>query len=85
MNAWIILLLLLAGNNGGNSCGCGNRNDGMNRRGGDCGCNGDSDREGRDRDGRDRDRDCDGSRFEPRFDSRPFNDRETCGCEESSN
>ena len=68
MNAWIILLLLLAGNNGGSGCGC-SRSDGMNRRGGDCGC----------------DRDCDGSRFEPRFDARPFNDRETCGCEESNN
>ena len=76
MNAWIILLLLLAGNNGGNSCGCSNRNDGMNRRSGDCGCDRESERDGRDRDG---------SRFEPRFDARPFNDRETCGCEESNN
>ena len=80
MNAWIILLLLLAGNNGGSGCGCSSRSDGMNRRGGDCGCDRDSER-----DGRERDRDCDGSRFEPRFDARPFNDRETCGCEESSN
>lgn len=94
MNAWIILLFLLARNNSG-SCGC----DGGFGRDRDCGCDGDSGRDrdcdcdrdrGRDR-GRDRDGDCDnnGSRFEPRFDARPFGDRdrdrETCGCEENNN
>lgn len=87
MNAWIILLFLLARNNSG-SCGC----DGMDRRDRDCGCDrGDMNRRDRDRDcGCDRDNDCDnnGSRFEPRFDARPFTDRdrdrETCGCEENN-
>lgn len=57
------------------------------RRDRDCGRDRDCDC-GRDRDrdcdcGRDRDDDCDrnGSRFEPRFDTRPFGDRENCGCE----
>lgn len=77
MSAWIILLLLLAGNNGGNSCGCGNGNEGMNRRGGNCGCDGETSRDGRDFDVP--------PRFEPRFDARPFSDKETCGCEESDN
>lgn len=78
MSAWIILLFLLLGNSG---CGCPQREDSCphddDR---DCGC-------GRDRDFHDDDRDCDRneSRFEPRFDARPFSDRETCGCEENNN
>lgn len=75
MSAWVILLFLLCGGN--TSCGC-SRNDGMNRRSRDCGCDRDS--------GFDKDRDCDynESRFEPRFDARPFSERETCGCEENN-
>ena len=79
MNAWIILLFLLMGNR---SSGCqSEQNSCQNDR--DCGC---GDR-GRNNDGRGRSREqdcgCDDSRFEPRFDSRPFRDgRETCGCEE---
>lgn len=76
MSAWIILLFLLCGGNTG--CGCA-QNDGMNRRDNDCGCDRDS--------GFERNRDCDRneSRFEPRFDARPFGERETCGCEENNN
>lgn len=95
MNTWLILLFLLLGNQGGgrsdasSGCGCadngcgqtgfrtgGNapgsgRNRGNN--GNDCGC------------ARERDNDCgcDGaeSRFEPRFDARPFNNNQDCGCD----
>lgn len=80
MSAWIILLFLLLGNSG---CGCPQREDSCphddDR---DCGCS-----RGRDRDFHDDDHDCDRneSRFEPRFDARPFSDRETCGCEENNN
>lgn len=82
MNAWIILLFLLMGNRGcckeeqdacpkDDNCGCGREN---NRNNG-----------GRNRE-QDCGCDCDDSRFEPRFDSRPFRDgRETCGCEEKDN
>lgn len=80
MNAWIILLFLLMGNRG-SDCGCQRAQNSCNDNN-DCGC-------GRERSrnngGRNRDNDCgcDDSRFEPRFDSRPFRDnRETCGCEE---
>lgn len=79
MNAWIILLFLLMGNCNSDCSGRSGR--GSRRSDGDCGCDNDRNR-GRDRDG-DRDCGCNDSRFEPRFDSRPFRDgRETCGCEE---
>ncbi|MDE7016175.1 MAG: hypothetical protein K2P65_01190 [Lachnospiraceae bacterium] len=90
MNTWIILLFLLCCNPSG--CGC-SQNNGMNRRCRDFGCDNDFDRD-RDR-GRGRGCDCDhdhdhghdckDSKFEPRFDARPFSDRETCGCEENHN
>lgn len=74
---WILLLLLFCGNNG-----CGRQNDHDDR---DCGC--ERDRNDSCRDSR-RSRDCDNdscscndSRFEPRFESRPFGGS-TCGCEE---
>lgn len=50
----------------------------------DCGRDRDCDRNDRDRDcDRGRDRDCDrnDSRFEPRFDSRPFGGGDNCGCD----
>ncbi|MCM1252583.1 MAG: hypothetical protein NC321_07160 [Clostridium sp.] len=79
MSAWIILLLLLAGNN----CGCGNTNGNASCGGESGGCD---ERFGRNRGG-DGDCDCDFDtpRFEPRFDARPFSDRETCSCEENDN
>ena len=120
MNCWIILLLLLSGNQNGcrcieePECGCEpptppcrprDRERECDRdRDRDCDCGRDRDRDcdrGRDRDrdcdrGRDRDCDCDrgrdcdadrnpcscnnDSRFEPRFDSRPFNNS-GCGCD----
>lgn len=85
MNTWILLLLLL----GGSNC-CDTRQNDSCRDAGDCG-------RGRERGGRDRDCDCDhdhdhhghdcdgmDSRFEPRFDARPFGGGETCGCEEKN-
>lgn len=72
---WILLLLLFCGNNG---LGRQSDND-------DCGCgcdNGDSRRDSRR--SRESDNDscsCNDSRFEPRFESRPFGGS-TCGCEE---
>ncbi len=76
MNTWIILLLLLCCCDG---CGC-QRNDSCgNNRDRDCDCG-----NGRDRDcdcGRDRDCDGNDSRFEPRFDARPFGGRDNCGCD----
>lgn len=83
MNAWIILLFLLMGNcNSDCSCKSGRSSRQSDR---DCGC----DRERGSNRNSDRSRNqeqdcgCNDSRFEPRFDSRPFRDgRETCGCEE---
>lgn len=86
MNTWILLLLLLSCSNG---CGCGQ--DDSCRDAGDCGRGRErSGGSGRDRDcdcGHDHDHDCnrDDSRFEPRFDARPFGGGETCGCEEKNN
>ncbi|MDE6846926.1 MAG: hypothetical protein K2J99_14350 [Lachnospiraceae bacterium] len=95
MNCWIIPLLLLCWNqngrwgNGEPGCGCEPVEPPCRPREREC----DRDRD-RDRDcecGRDRnnDRDCDGcpcnnndSRFEPRFDSRPFNNS-GCGCDDN--
>ena len=88
MNTWILLLLLL-----GCSNGCGSCQDEPCRDARDCG-RGREHGGGRDRDcdcGHDHDHnhhhDCDGddSRFEPRFDARPFGGGETCGCEEKNN
>lgn len=92
MNTWILLLLLLSGSNGcgGRDVSCRDEKD--NGRGRECGGGSGRDRD-RDRDrehdcgcDRDRERDCDGndSRFEPRFDARPFGGGETCGCEEKN-
>ena len=88
MSAWIILLFFMMGNSncGNSNCGCSGQNSSCRDNGG----------YGRDRDrdrdferGRDRDRDgdcgCNEQRFEPRFDARPFGERETCGCEENNN
>ena len=102
MSAWIILLILFCCNSrcGCDSvfdrdrdgdCGCDNNR----RRGGERDCDNDRGRDrdrdrdsdrGRDRRDSDRDCDCDDSRFEPRFDARPFSnrDRDTCGCEEKN-
>lgn len=103
MNSWLILLLLLFGNQNGcnnnddSDCGYGSdRAQGCNRsaeRGWDGDRNGNFEREyGR---GRNPDNDFDGdddddscgcsnnsneSRFEPRFDSRPFSNSD-CGCD----
>ncbi|MCM1143583.1 MAG: hypothetical protein NC318_04885 [Blautia sp.] len=85
MNAWIILLFLLMNRSGG----C-NTDNGCDREP-DCGRGRNQDFGGsRERDcDRDRDCDCDDrdreSRFEPRFEARPFVGRETCGCEENNN
>ena len=86
MNSWIILLLLLMGRSN-SGCGCQQNNNRPCRRDGERG--GDRDRERNNR-GRERDRDSDDgcgcnndSGFEPRFDSRSFGNRETCGCEEN--
>lgn len=65
------------------NCGCGNERER------DCDCGNGRDRDcdrGNDRDcdcDRGRDRDCDGnnSRFEPRFDARPFGGGDNCGCD----
>lgn len=91
MNTWILLLLLLCNSDGG-SCqrnnSCGNNRSGRN---GDFGNGRDRDCDrGNDRN-RDcdcdcdcgNDNDCDGndSRFEPRFDARPFGGGDNCGCE----
>ncbi|MCM1039147.1 MAG: hypothetical protein NC314_02525 [Roseburia sp.] len=82
MNAWIILLFCLLGNSGGrqgNNGSCPQENESS------CGCG-----NGRETNfGRGRNDDCDfndfnESRFEPRFEARPFAERETCGCEENS-
>lgn len=93
MNCWIIPLLLLCWNQNGRGgcgepgCGCEPVEPPCRPREREC------DR-GRDRDrdcerGRDRDNDRDGcpcnnndSRFEPRFDSRPFNNS-GCGCDDN--
>lgn len=81
---WIILLLLFCGQNGNvpncgrnRNCGCedSGRSDGSSRRMPDqdsCPC--EESRESRD------------SRFEPRFEARPFNNNgTTCGCEGDNN
>lgn len=77
MGAWIIWLLLFCCNSGCSD----NGNNRSNER--SCGCDGDNNNNGR---GRDRDCGCDkdnnNSRFESRFDTRPFGNRETCGCED---
>lgn len=90
MNTWILLLLLFCCFDGG---GC-QRNDSRGNGGNDCpdrdcDCGNGRDRDcdrGNDRDcdcDRGRDRDCDGndSRFEPRFDARPFGGGDNCGCD----
>lgn len=82
MSAWIILLFFCCCNPSG--CGC-SQNNGMNRRCMDFGCDNDFGRGGRRDHERDNDCDCNESKFEPRFDARPFSDRETCGCEENNN
>lgn len=83
MNAWIILLFLLMGNNGRgscqgqNSCSNNNNNSCSNNNNNDCGCNSSMNN------GNNNDCGCDDLKFEPRFEARPFRDnRETCGCEE---
>ncbi|MDE7177138.1 MAG: hypothetical protein K2O59_04925 [Lachnospiraceae bacterium] len=98
---WIILLLLFCGQNGngifggnGNG-GCGrNGNDGYGRSGNDgrngCGCDepvrpcarSESPRGRQDAESCP----CEESRFEPRFEQRPFNGNgSTCGCEAEGN
>ncbi|MCM1174021.1 MAG: hypothetical protein NC341_03100 [Blautia sp.] len=84
MNTWVLLLLLLCCSGGGNA----SQNDSVGNTGN---CGRDGERRGRDRDcGCDRNNDygngCDGneSRFEPRFEARPFGSGETCGCEEKN-
>ncbi len=86
MNCSIILLFfLLCGNNGffGNSgcgCGCDDRCDRDDDR---RPCQRPEPRRGRDDEPRREDNcSCDDSRFEPRFESRPFSNSGTCGCEE---
>ena len=79
MNCCIILLLLFfCGQNGLN---CRNDNDC------DRDCDRDRDRNcGESRRSRESDNDscpCNESRFEPRFESRPFGGGSTCGCEEN--
>ena len=84
MNSWIILLLLLMGRSNSN-CGCQQDNRPCRRDGEQRGGDRERNNRGRERD-RDRDDGCgcnNDSGFEPRFDSRSFGNRETCGCEEN--
>ncbi|MCM1267861.1 MAG: hypothetical protein NC302_08155 [Bacteroidales bacterium] len=84
---WIILLLLFCGPNGGLRIGCGGNGNGNNGVG--CGGNGNGNNGcGCDEPVRPcmRPEPFDDSRFEPRFEQRPFNGNgSTCGCEAEEN
>lgn len=86
---WIILLLLFCGQNGNTLFGggnCGGRNQ-------NCGCEGSGRSNGPSRRIQEQDncpceesREPRDSRFEPRFEARPFNNNgTTCGCEGENN
>lgn len=84
--SWIILLLLLCNQSdcgrSQSDCGCGQSDRGRGQS--DCGCedSGRSSRGSSDQDSCP----CEDSRFEPRFEQRPFSgNNSTCGCEGESN